>query len=284
MLFFVSIVVRNYSGVGMKHVLITGGSSGIGKGLAKLYLQEGASVSLLARREEVLEEAKKELEQYRTKGASISIYKCDVTDEVDVKSTIESAIYEYGRIDVLITSAGFSRPGYFLEQGTSIFKKSFDINVFGTLYAIQTVLPYMEKQGSGKIVMISSGAGLIGIFGSSSYCSAKYAVRGLAEVLRAECKPKGIQVSIAYPPDPDTPMMEVNKDYKPAETKMIMGSGGFFTVKQVTEKIYNAVNKGKFAITIGLSLALLNRLGSLLLPIVNSGFDKKIARFQKSKS
>ncbi len=277
MLFFVNIVEKKYS---MKHVLITGGSSGIGKGLALLYLKEGCSVSLLARRLDVLEEAKEELSKYLVSNAEIKLYTCDVTDELNVNKVINEAISYFGRIDVLITSAGFSRPGYFMEQTADLFKKTFDINVFGSVYSAQAVLPTMTKQQSGKIVFISSGAGLIGIFGSSSYCSSKFAVRGLAEVLRAECKPQGVQVSIAYPPDTDTPMMAVNKDYKPYETQIVMGSGGFFSVDQVTNAIYKGVNKGKFSITIGFSLMLLDKLGSLLLPIVNRGFDKKILKAQ----
>lgn len=268
----------------MKHVLITGGSSGIGKGLAELYLKDGYSVSLLARREDVLVEAKTSLEDFVLGEAKVNIYVADVTNEKEVCTKINEAIDAFGRVDVLITSAGFSRPGYFHEQTSEVFKKTFDINVFGTLYAIHAVLPTMEKQGSGKIVLISSGAALIGIFGSASYCSSKFAVKGLAEVLRAECKPKGIQVSIAYPPDTDTPMMSVNKSYKPYETQMVMGKGGFFTVGQVAESIYKGVNKGKFTITTGTSLKILSTLGSLILPLVNKGFDKKILKAQKEKA
>ena len=266
-----------------KHVCITGGSSGIGKGLAELYLKDGYSLSLLSRRKEVLDEAYNDLKKYIVKGQEIVLFPCDVTDEIGCKAAIKNACDYFNGIDILITSAGFSRPGYFLDQTTDVFKKTFDINVFGTLYPIQEVLPVMEKQGKGKIVMISSAAALIGIFGSSSYCSSKFAVKGLAEVLRAECKPKGIQVSIAYPPDTDTPMMSVNKNYKPYETQMVMGSGGFYSVDYVCKCIYNAVSKGKFSIPIGKNVKLLNRLGSLLLPIVNKGFDKKIAKAQKDK-
>ncbi len=86
------------------------------------------------------------------------------------------------------------------------------VNYFGTLYSIKAALPAMETQKQGHIVLIFSGAGLIGLLGYSSYRPTKFAVRGLAESLRAELKPKNINISIVYPPDTDTPIPQREQD------------------------------------------------------------------------
>ena len=171
---------------------------------------------------------------------------------------MEAIISRFGKIDLLVTSAGHSHPGYFEDQDNDTFRDSFNINFFGSLYPARSVLPHMKHRKGGKILFIDSGAALIGIFGSSSYCSSKFAVRGLAEVLRSECKPHGIQVSIAYPPDTDTPMLHRNQSLKPWESKLIMKKGGMFSADQVAKSIYRKLRQGKFALATGIKLFLLN--------------------------
>ena len=95
------------------------------------------------------------------------------------------------------------------------------VNYFGTLNTVKAVLPYLSSQDSPRIVMISSAAALVGIYGYSAYAPSKFALTGLAEVLRQELRPKGIGVSIAYPGDTETPQLEYENQFKPAATKEI---------------------------------------------------------------
>jgi len=267
-----------------KVVIITGGSSGIGLALAHQYVSRGEHVVLIARRQDLLVEAKAELEKSLiSKEQEIISISCDVSVEEQLKPEIQKVVDHFGRVDVLITSAGYSKPGYFSNLSTLQFKETFDTNFYGTLYAVQAVVPTMKEKKSGQIIFIASGAALIGIFGTSAYCASKFAIKGFAEVLRAELVHEGIRVSVACPPDTYTPQLINNEAIKPSETKMIMGSGGCFSAETVAKSIYDGAKKGRFVITKGASLYFLHKFGSLLLPLVNWYFDRVI-RLNKKKS
>ena len=186
-----------------QHAIITGGSSGIGKAVAKLLAQQGAHLSLIARDRQKLEAARIEImAQALNRTPKIFIATADVAEEQSIVTAIKQAIALLGTPELLITSAGMAHPGYFEQIPLKIFEQTMAVNYFGSLYSIKAVLPEMEQNHRGKIVLISSGAGLIGIYGYSAYCPAKFALRGLAESLRGELKPKGINLTIVYPPIP----------------------------------------------------------------------------------
>ena len=86
-----------------------------------------------------------------------------------------------------------------------VHERTMQVNYFGSLYCVNAVLPYMTKAQKGQIVLVSSGAGLVGLYGYTPYSPSKFALRGLAESMRQELKDQGIRVSIVYPPDTDTP-------------------------------------------------------------------------------
>ncbi|MGD1895428.1 MAG: SDR family oxidoreductase [Phormidesmis sp.] len=229
------------------HSIITGGSSGIGKAIALNLARQGANVSILARGEERLLQAKAEIEQARKSAAqTVLALRVDVSDRAQVETTIEDAIDRLGPPAQLITCAGIAHPGHFQELPVEMFEKTMAVNYFGTLYAIRAVLPAMKQQSSGQIGILSSGAGLIGLYGYSAYGSSKFAVRGLAESLRAELKPLGIQVSIAYPPDTNTPQLEVENKTKPAATKEITATAMLWQPEAVAQVILDGMAKGRF--------------------------------------
>src|SRR5205085_5374802 len=128
---------------------------------------------------------------------------------------------------VLVTCAGYSRPGRFEELDAATFRDQMDVDYFGTLHAVRAVTPAMIVRRRGHLVLVSSTAGLIGVYGYSAYAPAKFAVRGLAETLRGELKPYDIVVGCAYPPDTDTPGLAQERATKPEATATL--SAGFPT-------------------------------------------------------
>ena len=216
-----------------KHVLITGGSSGIGKALAAEFLACGARVTLLARTEAKLKEAVADLElpprklkpqpthardphgglpQVRYEVASIS-------DEAALTAAVARAAVKYGPIDVLVANAGTAAPGLFLEMPTSTYQQQMDLNYMGTLKSLKAVIPEMVERRRGHVIIVSSAVSAVSFLGYSSYAPTKHALRGLADALRNELLGLGIAVQIAYPPDTDTPGYKHENETKPPEVR-----------------------------------------------------------------
>ena len=267
-----------------RHAIITGGSSGIGKATAKLLAASGANLTIIARSAEKLEIAKGEIEAAKLDSKQrVFTQVADVSDRLILENVIDNSVKELGAPDMLITSAGISVPGYFQDLPIEIFEETMAINYFGSLYAVRAVLPYMERQKKGNIVLISSGAGLIGIYGYTPYCPSKFALRGLAESLRGELKPLGIRVSIVYPPDTDTPQLEAENKTKPPETKQITETAKMWQPEDIAKEIISGIKNNKFAITPGIEMRLLSRLHSLLAPGLNWYFDKIVTQTRTKK-
>lgn len=268
-----------------KHVIITGGSSGIGKATAQLLASLGANISIVARTPDKLEAAKNEIEMSRLHSEQrVITIPADVADKAQAEEAIIEATNQMGIPNILINAAGIAHPGYFSDLPLDVFEQTIAVNYFGTIYTIKAALPLMRHQEqNSNIVLISSGAGLIGIYGYTAYSPSKFAIRGLAESLRGELKPLGIRVSVVYPPDTDTPQLVEEKKTKPLETHLITSTAKIWTAEGVAQVIVNGITKGAFVITPGLEMTLLERLHSLLSPMLNSYFDS-IVKSQARKS
>ncbi|MBD2667281.1 oxidoreductase, short chain dehydrogenase/reductase family [Richelia sinica FACHB-800] len=265
-----------------KHAIITGGSSGIGKAIATLLIQTGAHVSIIARNQTKLNSTQAELEALKTNSEQqILAISADISHWEQAEKAIAKAITELGSPDLLITSAGIAHPGYFTELPLNIFEETMAINYFGTLYSIKAALPSMIEQRKGHIVLISSGAGLIGLYGYTPYSPSKFAVRGLAESLRGELKTAGLHISIVYPPDTDTPQLAAENQTKPPETKLITQSAQMMTAEQVAIEILQAIYRKVFVITPGLEMSLLMRLHSLISPLLQWYFDSIVTKLRQ---
>jgi 3-dehydrosphinganine reductase len=261
-----------------QHAIITGGSSGIGRAIAALLARRGMHVSLLARDPARLEQTRSTIAQYAHPDQHINTFSVDVADRSAIDQAIAVALEQSGPPALLITSAGMSHPGHFADLPAEVFERTMAVNYFGTLYAVQAVLPAMREQRSGQIVLISSGAGLIGIYGYTAYSASKFALRGLAEALRAELRPLNIAVSIVYPPDTDTPQLADENRLKPHATQQIASSGGLMQAEAVAQAVLRGVEQRAFTIAPGLEMTLLARLHSLLAPVLNWHFDRIIRR------
>jgi 3-dehydrosphinganine reductase len=261
--------------VKFQHAIITGGSSGIGKAVACLLAQEGTSVSLIARRPEVLAAAKAEVDACRKDRAGRTLtFAADVVDQARIEEAIRAAAAECGPPDLLVTSAGMVIPGHFRTLPVEAFERTMMVNYLGTLYAIKAALPFMEQAKRGHILLVSSGAGLIGIHGYTAYSPTKFAIRGLAESLRSEAKLSGIGVSVVYPPDTDTPQLEEENRTKPPETKRITGTAAVWSAVDVARVMLRGVRRKQFAINPGASMWLLDHFHSLLRPLLHRFMDR----------
>ena len=260
-----------------KHAIVTGGSSGIGKAVAILLAIEGANLTLIARDRQKLAVAKEEIEAaVGSCVREILTVSADVANRQEITTAIEQAIARLGTPELLVTSAGMAHPGYFEQIPLEVFEQTMMVNYFGSLYSIKAVLPTMEAEERGNIVLISSGAGIIGIYGYSAYCPSKFALRGLAESLRGELKSKGISIRIVYPPDTDTPQLAAENKIKPPETQKITATAKTWTPQAVAQQILRGVEQNKFAIAPGMELTILNKLHSLLAPVLNWHFDRLV--------
>jgi 3-dehydrosphinganine reductase len=261
-----------------RHVLITGGSSGIGLAIARQAAAAGARVSLLARDSVKLSAAAAAVRAQAPQSPVAFTVVADVADEAALASAVRAAEAAHGPVDVLIASAGVARPGYFAELPVEIFRRAMDVNYFGTLHAIKAVTPSMVARRSGQIVIISSGAGLVGLFGYTAYAPSKFALRGLAESLRAELKPSGVGVTIVYPPDTDTPQLTEENLTKPAETRALTAAAGLWSADDVARVTLAGIRRRTFSITPGAQLTALSWFHGLIAPILRWSFDRTAAR------
>lgn len=178
-----------------KVVIITGGSSGIGKAMAEKFGRAGSRILITGRNVEELNNAVNEL---RGKGIAITGVQADVSIEADNKRMAEEAIRTYGTIDILINNAGVSMRALFSEVDLEVVKKVMDINFYGVLYATKYCLPEITRN-KGSVVGISSIAGFRGLPGRTGYSASKFALNGFLEVLRTELLKTGVHVLTACP-------------------------------------------------------------------------------------
>ncbi|NCS27673.1 MAG: SDR family oxidoreductase [Microcystis aeruginosa F13-15] len=267
-----------------QQVIITGGSSGIGKAIAKLLVQEGSNLFLIARNAIKLDEAKLELElEKKYPEQKILTYAADVSDRLQIEQAMSYAINTMGVPDLLITSAGIAKPDYFQNLSIEVFERTMAVNYFGSLYCLMSVTKSMNKKGKGQIVLLSSGAGLMGFYGYSAYSPSKFAVRGLAESLRGELKLSNIYLSVVYPPDTNTPQLEEENKTKPPETKAITATAKIWSAEDVAQKILQGIKKKAFIITPGLEMSFLARFHSLLFEPLNFYFDRIVGQVRSER-
>eukprot|EP00939_MAST-03C_sp_MAST-3C-sp1_P002700 g2700.t1 len=231
-----------------KHVLITGGSSGIGLAIAKEVVRRGARVTILARNKGKLDSACAKLNDEESKeGSPLTAQSAaaDVTKFESVAKAVSVAESSFGTVDVLVTSAGSATPGYFLDQDPSVFENSMRLNYLGTVNAAKAIAPSMTNRGEGHLVFVASAAAVVSFLGYSSYAPTKYALRGFADSLRNELRGFGIRVSIAYPPDTDTPGFENENKTKPKETLEITPPS-VYKPSIVASQIVNGIEMGDY--------------------------------------
>ncbi|MCA1055787.1 3-ketoacyl-ACP reductase [Rossellomorea aquimaris] len=186
-------MAQNISG---KIAYITGAWRGIGKATALELAREGVHVGLIARTESALEEV---AEEARTLGVKAVAATADIADMAQVDKAVETLQDELGPADILINNAGIGMYGNFLEIDPADWKKTFEVNVFGTYHVTRAVLPQLIEKNRGDIINISSSSGLKGTAKSTAYSGSKFAVQGMTEALMQEVRKHNIRVMTLNP-------------------------------------------------------------------------------------
>jgi 3-dehydrosphinganine reductase len=257
------------------HVCITGGSSGIGLALGEQCAARGARVSIVARDPDRLEAARARVSDAGSDGV-VEARAADVTDPTALGDAMDELAGALGPVDVLVTSAGYARPGHFTDLDLAVFRDQMEVDYFGTLHAVRAVVPAMVQRRRGHLVLVASTVAFVGIYGYSAYAPAKHAVRGLAETLRPELKPYGITVACAYPPDTETPGLDRENAEKPEVTKRISGGIAPRSAPTVATAIVKGIETDRRVITADPTTAVLARTAGLLSPVLHPYLDRHL--------
>jgi 3-dehydrosphinganine reductase len=289
-----------------KLIVITGGSSGIGKSAAKFALAQGARVALIARRSHVLEEARTELlstlrttKNYNPRTEEkpkdsmnnnqvndrITIHTADVCNETSMQQVMQEIVSVHqSSIHGLIASAGMTSCLRFEDTPLSEFMNVLTTNVVGVRNTIIAALPYfatntknglslastkpasspVSAEGGGRIVIISSQAGQLGLYGYSAYSASKFALIGLTQALSMELYNRKILISLCYPPDTDTPMLHSEDETKHTVTRLISETSPCVQPDIVGQAIINGITHYTPHISIGIDGWLLSLLGGAI--------------------
>jgi len=165
-----------------KNVLITGGALGMGRSVARLFLEEGARVCIVDLREQELDAAREEL----GKSGEVAAYVCDISDRQSVYDLAAKVSAEFGVIDVLVNNAGVVKSNPFLEKPDEVIERTIKVNLLAHFWTMKAFLPGMMGKKAGHIVNMASAGGLLGVPYITDYCASKFGVVGLTESLRQE--------------------------------------------------------------------------------------------------
>lgn len=221
--------------------LVTGAGSGIGKRLAELLLARGDDV--IALDVAFSAPARAELEGA---GGRVHLESVDVRDGDAVTAAVESGAAVLGAPRLVVNCAGVVIATPFDETSEDEYRRVVDINLYGSRNIAAATLPHLKN--GGHLVFIASLAGFIANYGYSAYCASKFGVVGLAEVLRLEQKPNGVNVSVVAPPEVVTPMVEEERRSGSKITGQMKQFAGSMELEPAAAAILKGIDSGKFLI------------------------------------
>jgi short-subunit dehydrogenase len=260
-----------------KVIIITGGSSGIGKALAERFGHEGSKLVITGRKQDQLEEVAGNL---RSKGVHVLAVVADASIETDCARVVDATIETYGRIDVLINNAGISMHALFEDLQLDVFRKVMEVNFYGMIYTTKYALPYIIRS-KGSVVGISSVNGRRATPERSAYSASKFAMIGFLESLRSEMLDRGVHVLTACPGFTASNIRKSAllgngrvQGYSPADEGHMMAAG------EVADHIYNAVVRRKR----DLLLTLQGKLAVWLNVLFPGWMDRKTLEFMKKET
>jgi NAD(P)-dependent dehydrogenase (short-subunit alcohol dehydrogenase family) len=185
--------------------LVTGGSGGIGSATLRRFVREGAAVVCADINEEG---GQKIVEELRSAGGRATFSQCDVTKLEEVTASVDSAVEEFGRIDILFNNAATSTGGYVADLDPDGWDHSLRVMLTAAMYGMKAAIPYMVEQGGGSIISTSSIYGHVSSAGNAPYATAKAGLINLTRTAAIEYGRKGIRVNAVCPGAVDTPMLD----------------------------------------------------------------------------
>lgn len=217
--------------------VITGGASGIGFATAQELYDRGTKVVLADINARNLQQAVARIRQQKPEAPDDVLgIPTDVTDYAQVQALMQQTVASYGRIDLVVASAGIGRGGTIDTFSVEDMRATIDINFMGVFHCVKAALPTMRQQQSGYFVFMSSVAGKLGSPTLSGYCASKWAVRGFSTSLRVELYGSGIGITTVYPAFVDTPMFRQD-----VEGAQLLQAEALLKPEQVAHEILQAV-------------------------------------------
>ena len=254
---------------------VTGGSSGIGLALSKLLLKDKYQVCIFAHAgiEQAVTELKKQ-------SPSVHGFEIDVQNESNLEKAFAEAVTAAGTPDLVINSAGIVIAKSFEDMSSEEFLRQININLVGSRNVAHAALPYLKQttqQGRRpKVVFIASASGLLGCYDYTGYCSSKFGVVGLAEVLRMELRSQNIDIAVVCPPEIDTPLVTEERKHGSPVTAALKQLGGSMPLDKASKEIYNGILSSDFMIIPGTQVRLLIKVSRLLPNTFRGQIDKKL--------
>lgn len=268
-----------------KTAVVTGGASGIGLATAKKLYRRGAHIVLADINEAALEQAEAQVSETASTATNRVIgVPTDVTNEEQVGALMQRAVTEFGRIDLVMCSAGIGGAGMIDTFTGAQMEKMMNINFMGTYHCVRAALPTMRQQQSGHFVFMSSVAGKLCVPLLTAYCATKWAVRGFSSALRAELYGTNIGVTTVYPSWVDTPM--VQREQEGAE---LLNIEVLMTAEQVADEIVQAVIAGKTDLTLApdagaaFLLQVMHDDPDKAEQLAGAGFQQRLAEFMQKQ-
>ncbi len=185
-----------------KTAIITGGATGIGLACARLFTREGARVAIFGRRQDRLDQARKEI------GDSVLAVQGDITHEQDIQRLVDTTLKELGKVDILVNNAGTFTGGPLHDTDAEAWDRVFNINMTGVFQLTRRVLPSMVEQGSGSIIHISSILGMVAMPQTAAYNASKGALNQFSKSIAVEYGAQGIRSNALCPGMIETEMTE----------------------------------------------------------------------------
>jgi 3-oxoacyl-[acyl-carrier protein] reductase len=214
-----------------RNAIVTGAASGIGRGIAEAFAEEGAAVAVADKNEPGATEVANAIVGRGGRATAINV---DVTDERAVVQMAERAVAELGGIDILVNNAGIDTVSTLVEMPLSMWQQMLDVNLTSLFLCTRAVLPTMIEQRSGRIINMGSQLGLEGTDRMVHYCAAKSGVHGFTKALAYELAPYNINVNAIAPGPIHTPLLETIPEDWLEKKRASIPLGRFGRVEEIT--------------------------------------------------
>lgn len=261
-----------------KVVLITGGSSGIGRASAEQFAKNGATLILVARNQTKLDQTANDLKKF---NVPILTFECDVSKKSQVEKMAKTILNKFDSVDVLVNNAGFAIYGSVSKLSIEEIESQMATNYFGMIYCVKNFLPSMISKKSGHIVNVASVAGSFGLPGIASYCASKFAMLGFSEGLKHELKGTGVGITVVSPI-----MVRTNFFDHPSFEKMPKYSPTSLSPETVAKAILRASNSPRLEIIVPSfvrgAVWMKETFPYLINPILGSSFNKQLQKNEET--